>query len=67
MHIDGHPIPADRAKGEADHQHIDFRFLSRTDADVAELQTEEVTDAAWRETPSLSDERLRDRVAETLR
>lgn len=39
LHIDIHPIPANPAKSEPDHQHFDFRFLFRTDADVAALQT----------------------------
>lgn len=67
VHIDVHPIPANDAKGEPDHQHIDFRFLFRTTATVHQLQTEEVTDAAWHEAESLADERLRRRVAAALR
>jgi 8-oxo-dGTP pyrophosphatase MutT (NUDIX family) len=62
VHIDVHPIPANPSKGEGDHQHIDFRFAFATNADVAELQAEEVTDAAWRGTETITDERLRTRV-----
>ncbi|MCQ4081963.1 NUDIX domain-containing protein [Streptomyces sp. RB6PN25] len=67
VHIDVHPIPANDAKGEPDHQHVDFRFLFRTTADVRQLQTEEVTDAAWRDVDTLGDDRLRHRVAQALR
>ncbi|GGU43065.1 NUDIX hydrolase [Streptomyces albospinus] len=67
VHIDIHPIPANEAKGEAAHQHIDFRFLFRTTTDVGQLQTEEVTDASWRVLDTLSNERLRRRVADALR
>ncbi|MFF4157010.1 NUDIX hydrolase [Streptomyces sp. NPDC001678] len=67
VHIDVHAIPANDAKGEPDHQHIDFRFLFRTTADVHQLQTEEVTDAAWREPETITDERLRRQVSAVLR
>jgi 8-oxo-dGTP pyrophosphatase MutT (NUDIX family) len=67
IHIDVHPIPANDAKGEPDHRHVDFRFLFRTTADVRQLQTEEVTDAAWRNINSLGNATLRQRVAEALR
>jgi 8-oxo-dGTP pyrophosphatase MutT (NUDIX family) len=66
IHIDVHPIPANDAKGEPDHRHIDFRFLFRTTADVRQLQTEEVTDAAWRGIDTLNDPTLRRRVAAAL-
>ncbi|MHC5902632.1 NUDIX hydrolase [Streptomyces sp. S6] len=65
LHIDTHPIDANPAKDEPAHQHFDFRFLFRTTADIGDLQTEEVSAAAWRE--SLHDERLRQRVAQALR
>ncbi|MFI1799375.1 NUDIX hydrolase [Streptomyces sp. NPDC020379] len=67
VHIDVHPIPANDAKGEPDHQHIDFRFLFRTTADVHQLQAEEVTDAAWRDIETVADECLRSRIAAALR
>ncbi|MEC4020031.1 NUDIX hydrolase [Streptomyces sp. H27-D2] len=67
VHIDVHPIPANSAKEEPNHQHFDFRFLFRTTADVGRLQTEEVTDAAWRDIDTLHDDRLRHRVAQALR
>ncbi|MDQ1292144.1 MAG: hypothetical protein QG608_21 [Actinomycetota bacterium] len=63
IHIDVHPIPANPAKGEPDHQHIDVRFLFRTTADVRHLQREEVTAAAWRAVGTIGDPALRSRVA----
>lgn len=66
LHIDVHPIPANGAKGEPDHQHVDFRFLFRTSADVVKLQTEEVTDAVWRDAETIADASLRNRVARAL-
>lgn len=67
MHIDVHPIPANDAKGEPAHRHVDFRFLFRTDAEVGELQVEEVAGAAWRPVDALHDPRLRRRVVQALR
>jgi 8-oxo-dGTP pyrophosphatase MutT (NUDIX family) len=64
--IDVHPIPANYARGEPGHQHFDFRFLLRTDADVGQLQTEEVTDAAWYEISAVEDARLRHRLLRAL-
>ncbi|NLT56597.1 MAG: NUDIX domain-containing protein [Actinomycetales bacterium] len=62
VHIDVHPIPANPAKGEPDHQHIDLRYLFRTDGDVQQLQAEEVIDAAWREVGAMTDPVLRERI-----
>ncbi|MFE1450756.1 NUDIX hydrolase [Streptomyces olivaceoviridis] len=67
VHIDVHTIPASPAKGEPEHPHFDFRFLFRTSADVGKLQTEEVTDAAWRPADAIEDEHLRARVLVALR
>nr|WP_093850440.1 NUDIX domain-containing protein [Streptomyces pini] len=67
LHIDVHPIDANPAKGEPAHRHFDFRFLFRTTAGIGELQTEEVSAAAWREVENLHDERLRHRIAQALR
>ncbi|MFJ6212798.1 NUDIX domain-containing protein [Streptomyces sp. NPDC092296] len=68
VRIDVHPVPANDAKGEPAHQHIDFRFLFRTTGDSAvTLQTEEVSDYAWRDAETIADERLRDRVLSALR
>ncbi|WP_344946044.1 NUDIX hydrolase [Sphaerisporangium flaviroseum] len=67
FHIDVHPIPPNDAKGEPGHQHFDFRFLFRTATDVSRLQTEEVTDAAWRDAHSINDRALRQRVVQALR
>ncbi|MFF8788241.1 NUDIX hydrolase [Streptomyces sp. NPDC015125] len=67
LHIDTHPIPANDARGEPEHRHIDFRFLFHTDAEVGALQTEEVMDAAWLGANSISDERLRQRITQALR
>jgi 8-oxo-dGTP pyrophosphatase MutT (NUDIX family) len=66
IHIDAHPIPANQAKGEPDHQHFDFRFLFRTTSDVQRLQMEEVSDAAWREINTVSDATLRERITTVL-
>ncbi|MFF0065644.1 NUDIX hydrolase [Streptomyces sp. NPDC005279] len=55
------------AKGEPDHQHIDFRFLFRTTADIGQLQAEEVTGAAWRDADTIGDQTLRQRIAQALR
>lgn len=62
LHIDTHPIPANPAKGEPDHQHFDFRFLFRTTADVTELQAEEVTDYSWLFADAVTAEPLRSRL-----
>jgi 8-oxo-dGTP pyrophosphatase MutT (NUDIX family) len=62
LHIDVHPIPANDAKEEPEHQHFDFRFLLHTTADIAELQTEEITAATWRPAESLHDQRVRRRL-----
>ncbi|SFK68473.1 8-oxo-dGTP pyrophosphatase MutT, NUDIX family [Streptosporangium canum] len=67
VQIDIHRIPANDAKGEPAHQHFDFRFLFRSAADVGRLQTEEVTDSAWRDAGDISDRTLRQRVAQALR
>ncbi|MFE9098430.1 NUDIX hydrolase [Streptomyces sp. NPDC007264] len=67
LHIDAPRIPANTAKGEPEHRHFDFRFLFRTSADVVELQTEEVTAAAWRSADTIENETLRSRVLEALR
>ncbi|MEU3166992.1 NUDIX domain-containing protein [Streptosporangium sp. NPDC006930] len=67
LHIDIHPIPANSAKGEPDHRHIDFRFLLHTDGAIGRLQTEEVTAAAWHEPDSIGDPILRQRVIQALR
>ena len=70
VHIDVHPIDANEDKGEPEHQHFDFRYLFRTAgalADDLDLQAEEVSGYAWRSVDTLSDERLRNRVATALR
>jgi 8-oxo-dGTP pyrophosphatase MutT (NUDIX family) len=67
IHVDAHHIPANPAKGEPDHRHFDFRFLLRTSAEIVELQTEEVTAAAWRYADTIADEILRSRVMQALR
>lgn len=67
VHIDIHPIDANATKAEPDHQHIDFRFLFRTEAEVGRLQLEEVIDAVWRDLDSISDANLQGRIAQALR
>ncbi|MEU6019268.1 NUDIX hydrolase [Streptomyces sp. NPDC047515] len=42
---------------------FDFRFLFRTTADIGGLQTEEVSDAAWRHVDEITDPKLRDRIS----
>ncbi|MGH3309536.1 MAG: NUDIX hydrolase [Streptomyces sp.] len=66
VHIDVHPIPANDAKDEPAHQHIDFRFLFRTTTGIGQLQTEEVTGAAWHEADAISDQALGQRIAQAL-
>lgn len=66
VHVDVHGIPANDDKGEPEHRHIDFRYLFRTSADVVELQTEEVTAAAWRQADTIEQEVLRHRVMTAL-
>jgi 8-oxo-dGTP pyrophosphatase MutT (NUDIX family) len=65
IHIDVHPIPANEAKGEPAHRHIDVRFLLTTTT-MTHLQADEVTGAAWRDVGTLTDARLRARVAAAL-
>ncbi|MGW7091454.1 NUDIX hydrolase [Streptomyces sp. NPDC054874] len=66
--IDVHPIPANATKAEPEHQHVDFRFLFRTEAaDISVLQTEEVTDAAWLPVDALVSRKLGHRVSSALR
>ncbi|WP_329179131.1 NUDIX hydrolase [Streptomyces sp. NBC_01477] len=62
LHIDVHPIAANPAKDEPDHQHFDFRFLFRTTADVSALQAEEVLDYSWRFADTITAEPLRTRL-----
>ncbi|RZU49914.1 8-oxo-dGTP pyrophosphatase MutT (NUDIX family) [Krasilnikovia cinnamomea] len=46
--IDVHPIPANPAKSEPDHQHFDLRYaFTTTAAPQVVLQTEEVHDFGW--------------------
>ncbi|RLV66799.1 NUDIX hydrolase [Streptomyces sp. CBMAI 2042] len=66
--IDVHPIPANTAKGEPDHHHVDFRFLFRTEAaDTSALQTEEVTDSVWLPVDALTSRKLGRKVSRALR
>jgi 8-oxo-dGTP pyrophosphatase MutT (NUDIX family) len=67
LHVDIHPIPANHAKGEPDHQHIDFRFLFHTTTDTTDLRAEEVSDAAWLDTDTIADAHLRQRITNALR
>ncbi|MGI5230039.1 NUDIX hydrolase [Actinoallomurus sp. CA-142502] len=66
LQIDVHSIPANDAKREPEHQHIDFRFLFRSSAEVGALQTEEVSAAAWRDAETITDETLRYRTMRAL-
>jgi 8-oxo-dGTP pyrophosphatase MutT (NUDIX family) len=62
LHIDVHPIPANPAKDEPGHQHFDFRFLFRTEADVTALQAEEILNHSWQFTDQITAEPLRSRL-----
>jgi 8-oxo-dGTP pyrophosphatase MutT (NUDIX family) len=66
VHIDVHPIPANDAKDEPAHLHIDFRFVFRTTARDVTLQEEEVTDFAWHEIDEIPGDTLRQRVRAVL-
>ncbi|WUM11063.1 NUDIX domain-containing protein [Streptomyces sp. NBC_00334] len=66
LHVDVHLIDANPAKDEPAHRHFDFRFLFRTTADIGQLQTEEVTDAAWRTVEGFTNEELKRRVVQAL-
>ncbi|MEU5774551.1 NUDIX domain-containing protein [Streptomyces venezuelae] len=72
LHIDVHPIDANRSKGEPAHQHYDFRFLFRTAGDtetllsISNLQTEEVSAAAWHDITQITDPVLRQRITTAL-
>ena len=58
MHITVHP--------KGDHQHIDFRFVFAINPDNSELQTEEVTNVEWCGVGTITDERLRFRLAAVI-
>ncbi|MFJ6760769.1 MULTISPECIES: NUDIX hydrolase [unclassified Streptomyces] len=63
IHIDIHPIPANPAKGEGDHRHIDYRFVFRLDRDAdVTVQEEEVSGCAWKNVDVIEDDTLRNRV-----
>jgi 8-oxo-dGTP pyrophosphatase MutT (NUDIX family) len=62
LHIDVHPIPANPAKDEPEHQHFDFRFLFRAGADVAALQAKEVLDNSRQLADQITAEPLRSRL-----
>jgi len=62
LHVDIHPIPANPAKDEPGHQHFDFRFLFRTEADVTGLQAEEVLDYSWQFAGTITAGPLRTRL-----
>ncbi|WP_405827467.1 NUDIX hydrolase [Streptomyces sp. NBC_00105] len=63
IHIDIHPIPANPAKGEGDHRHIDYRFVFRLDRDAdVTVQEEEVSGYAWKNVDVIEDDTLRNRV-----
>jgi 8-oxo-dGTP pyrophosphatase MutT (NUDIX family) len=67
VHIDVHTIPDSPAKGEPEHEHIDFRYLFTTAADVAQLQAEEVSGSAWHEAALLRSGGLRENVQRALK
>lgn len=62
--IDVHPIPANPAKGEPDHQHFDLRYAFTTAArPVIRLQAEEVDDFAWLPAADIQPAALAERIA----
>jgi 8-oxo-dGTP pyrophosphatase MutT (NUDIX family) len=62
--IDVHPIPANPAKGEPDHQHFDLRYAFTTTATPEVLlQAEEVHDFAWLPAAEIEPAALAERVA----
>lgn len=61
--VDVHPIPANPANGEPDHQHFDLRFaFTTTVLDVA-LQAEEIHDFAWLPAAEIAPAWLAERIA----
>jgi 8-oxo-dGTP pyrophosphatase MutT (NUDIX family) len=65
--IDVHPIPANPAKNEPDHEHFDIRYVFTTcGSSMVSLQAEEVHDFAWLSTAEIQPEQLRRRVAEVM-
>lgn len=62
-HIDVHTIPANQAKDEPKHQHIDFRYTFRLTREVeVRLQEEEVSDWGWYDPSEIADGELSARV-----
>ncbi|MCY0948312.1 hypothetical protein [Streptomyces sp. H27-S2] len=60
-------VPVDALTRELFTDPDTFRFLFRTTADIGELQTEEVSDAAWHEIDEVTAPQLRQRIADALR
>lgn len=68
LHIDVHPIPANEAKGEPEHQHFDVRMLFRAHKPVElSIQQAEVLGAAWRPIDDIAHVTLRHRVIQAVR
>jgi len=61
--IDVHPIPANGAKGEPDHQHFDVCYAFTTTARDVTLQAEEVHDFAWLPATEITPAVLAERIA----
>lgn len=62
--IDVHPIPANPAKGEPDHQHFDLRYaFTTTTAPNVALQAEEVHDFVWLPVAEIEPAWLAERIA----
>jgi hypothetical protein len=67
VHIDAHQIPANPTRGEPDHRTSTCASSSVPRPMSVELQTEEVTAAAWRYADTIENETLRSRVTQALR
>jgi 8-oxo-dGTP pyrophosphatase MutT (NUDIX family) len=65
--VDVHPIPANDARGEPEHEHFDLRFVFTVpDGAAVRLQAEEVHDFAWLPLAEIQPEHLRYRVTRLL-
>ncbi|HET6214066.1 MAG TPA: NUDIX hydrolase [Micromonosporaceae bacterium] len=63
--VDAHPIPANPAKHESDHQHFDLRFVFTTSSDdvCVTLRDDEVHDFAWLPIEQVEPAALRAKIA----
>jgi len=65
--VDVHPIPANPAKSEPDHQHFDLRYVFTVSGEITvTLQDDEVHDFAWLPLDGLEPESFRGKVVGLL-